>query len=139
MARWTDNLVKTKAPKIKETLHVKNFLIWAKKKPQSDLCIFGRYKNDASYSPTRKMFIAPSPAYHRPGSPDVWGAWRSWPAFIEFKTTGGRVSPEQTAFIAEATAKGYLAGIVYSFEDGVKLLREWDLAHGVVWRGEWTP
>lgn len=69
----------------------------------------------------------------------MWGAWRIWPAFIEFKTDGGRPSPEQVEFLAEAKGKGYIAGLVYSFDEGVKLLRDWDAAHGIVWKGEWTP
>ena len=85
------------------------------------------------------MFLAPSKVLHRPGSPDVWGQWRQWPAYLEFKNEVGKATPEQLEFIAEAKSKGAIAEVVHSFDEAVRVLRKWDEQHGIKWKGEWTP
>lgn len=44
--------------------------------------------------------------------------------FIEVKIPGGKVSKEQLNFIEQMKKRGFVAGVVYSFDDVKKLLYE---------------
>ena len=46
------------------------------------------------------------------------------PFFLEVKTSTGRATPEQQAFLAAMRARGAIASIVRSVEDALKVLRK---------------
>lgn len=57
------------------------------------------------------------------GFSDIFGFTREGkPFFIEVKTSTGRLSTEQTAFIAAMRARGAIAGMVRSSKEALELL-----------------
>lgn len=53
-----------------------------------------------------------------------WGR----PSALEIKIPGGRLTPAEETWMAQAVADGWICGVAWSFEDAIETLRTWGYA-----------
>lgn len=112
------NAAKKAVPKPLEK-HIQTAILhWLYRQPQ---CMAWR-NNNHSWQTKHGAWVNHMGIGHRKGISDILGVWQGKPLAIEVKRPGGRLTPEQKAFLKEFQDKGGIAIVAFCLEDVMKAL-----------------